>query len=162
MKAIKSLKELQKIGENAFFGKNIINSDIEPTCPLDMRVVEHLKMGNVELSKLKLFYSKEQNRFGGIKGGMYRRSLMNSQKLINASILDWFETNPELIPESWKFTSNDGFQIISFFGTIYAHINGNLYVRTMFFNEKENLWYFGRCWIGDYWERNNPVVILID
>jgi hypothetical protein len=161
MKTIKSLKELAKIGKNAFFGKQFIDTDLEPTCESYMRVVEHVKMGQIDLSKLELYYSKEQMEFA-VKGGTHRRNLLKSKNVINATVWDKFVINPNLIPESWKKDKDGDMQIISFFGTIFANPDGSLYVRTMYFYEKDNKWNFGDCSLNDYWERNNPVVVLID
>jgi hypothetical protein len=162
MKTIKSLKELAKTGKNAFFGKQYIDTDLEPTCESYMRVVEHIKMGQIDLSKLELFYSKEQMEFA-VKGGTHRRNLLKSENVINATVWDKFVINPNLIPESWKKDpTGRRLIIISFFGTIFAHPDGSLYVRTMYFYEKENTWKFGDHCLNDYWERNNPVVVLAD
>jgi hypothetical protein len=162
MKTLKSLKELSKIGKDAFFEKRIIDTDLEPTCEPYMRIVEHIKMGKIDLSKLNLFYSQQQIEFA-VKGGMYRRYIMKNQNVMNATVWDKFMLNPSLIPESWKKDpTGRRLIIISFFATIFAHPNGSLYVRTMYFYEKENTWKFGDHCINDYWECNNPVVVLAD
>jgi hypothetical protein len=158
---IKSLKELSLTGKNAFFSTQYINTDLEPTCESYMRVVEHLKMGQVELSKLRLFYSKEQLEFP-VKGGAHRRSLFKNALVMNATAWDKFSINPKLIPDSWKKDKNGEMLVISFFGTIFSHPNGSLYVRIMFFDENENKWHFGDSSLCDYWESANPVVIIGD
>jgi len=160
---IKSMKELQGIARYAFLGKEFVNTDLAPTCPPEMRVVEHLRMGKVNISKLELYLSEEQKKFS-VKGGIYRRKLLlKNKKTINATVLDRLMLDQSLIPESWAKNEEGRVQVISFFGTIYAHQNGALYVRIMYPSIQEKKWNFGKCCINnDYWDSNNPIVIIAD
>ena len=156
---IKSLKELREIARTTFFGEQFVNSDLEPTCSQSMRVVDHIKLGKVHFSELELFFLKEQIA-NSIKGGIFRRKLLKTKKVINACVLDRLMVNPNTIPESWKESKDGRLQIISFFGTIYSNKNCDLYVRTMYFSKESKNWHFSETFLGDYWEINNPVVVL--
>src|SRR3989344_1449663 len=97
----------------------LINLDAIPFIPGGWQIESHQKGGHWEwdLKKVALFQSEGQKGGKGMKGYWLKKEL-EEQPVLNANVLDWLLTHPELIPEEWK-----GKKSIYFWGTTY-HLNG--------------------------------------
>lgn len=53
---------------------------------------------------------------------------LEDQPVLNANVLDFLREHPELIPDEWKG------KFTFFWGTIYRHRDGDLYVRCLYWD----------------------------
>lgn len=118
---------------------HVIDCDADPFVPNGMKVVEHHKGGQLEwhAEKVALYLSKLQKNGEYIDGNKLRKEL-ESMLVLNANVLDYLLAHSELIPEEWKSKA------IFFWGTIYRHSDGTLYVRCLKWDGGQWHWY-------DYW-----------
>lgn len=128
--------------------KHIINTDQSPYIPnKDWKVEEHVKNGTVDVSKIALWFSEEQKK-GYIEGNKLRKQIKYP---LNANVLDHLLRHPEFIPEEWKGKA------VYFWGTIYRDSDGDLYVRCLYWNDGQWLWYYG--WLGHGWRAGSPAAV---
>lgn len=95
---------------------HIIDCDTDPYVPNNWKVVEHKKGGlfTWDETRMYLYFDEIQK---GCEGVYYLSELqerMRAEQVLNANLLDYLLTHPELIPESWKREGR-----ICFWGTIY-------------------------------------------
>jgi hypothetical protein len=112
----------------------IIDLDAEPLTSDGWRVEEHQKGGQFTFSPsaVELYFDADQKNGGSIQGTELYKKLV-TVPVMNASLLDWYLTNPHYIPEEWKS------QCIFFWGTRYRYRDDvDPYVRCL-------------CWGGDQW-----------
>ncbi len=135
LKVIKGQAEIKII-------EHLIDCDSAPFITNGWSVEDHKKGGMFKLNpeKISLYLPKKQKK-GGIKGNDLRKKLAN-QSTLNANVLDYLLTHPELIPEEWKS------KYIFFWGTIYRYSDGDLFVRCLHWLGSEWLW--GGHWLDDY------------
>jgi hypothetical protein len=116
-----------------------IDCDASPLVPDGWSVLEKDQLPNRvkgiftwDPTKVSLYLSKKQKGDKYLVGNDLRKELANKPTL-NASLLDYLWAHPELIPEDWKGKA------VFFWGTIYRHWEGRLYVRYLY-------------WHGGLWE----------
>jgi len=114
--------------------EHIIDCDADPLVAEGWNVESHKNGGlfKWDASKVRLHLSKNQKGHKYIQGHELRDELAK-KPVLNANVLDYLLTHSELIPEEWKG------KCVYFWGTIYRHSDGNLYVRAL-------------CWGGECWE----------
>lgn len=104
-------------------------------------VVEHRGVGVVCLehrngdfcignNKVELHISPKQKK--GMVSGHDLRKYHDGKPSINATVLDYLLVHQELIPDAWKADESGNTPDICFFGTIYRDVQGNLYVRCLY------------------------------
>jgi len=114
----------------------IINCDADPFCPYGLEIESHEKDGQFLWDPEAIdLYLTESQKDGSIKAGNGVRRELEGKPNLNANVLDYLLTNPNLIPESWQGKG------IYFWGTMYR-THGSLCVRSL-------LW-VGSCWHGHY------------
>ena len=134
--------------------EHVIDCDADPFVPDDWSVEEHRKGGafkwDTEAQRDALYLSKQQQGGQYIEGNKLRKELAK-KPVLNANVLDYLLANPHLIPEEWKGKA------VFFWGTIYRHRGGNLFVRYL-------VWYCGRWiwdfrWLASVWNVNYPAAV---
>lgn len=132
--------------------KHVIDLDADPFVPEDCTVEEHQKQGQFQWdpAKIQLFLSKKQQK-GYIEGHMLRKEL-KGKPILNANILDYLFSHPELIPEEWKEKN------IFFWGTIYRDSDGDLYVRYLYWGGGKWCWDYG--WLVIDLRVSSPAAVL--
>lgn len=130
----------------------------------DFTVYEHMGDGKLELNpsqlKLYLLYLSPNQKDGKvIEGNKLRKELeKNKVPVLNACVLDYLISHPELIPEDWKKDENGNTRYIYFWGTVYRHQIDDLYVRYLYWND--GAWDWDYCWLGEYWDGQHPAAVL--
>ena len=104
----------------------------------------------VDLTKVNLHLDPGQ-RYGNVLKGTELRKKLEGKPVLNAVVLDHYLANPHLIPEEWKGKA------VFFWGTIYRHSDGNLYVRYLFWNGPG--WISVHFWLGHVWNDSNPAAV---
>lgn len=113
----------------------IINCDADPSCPHGLKIESHKQDGKFlwDPETIDLYLTQPQ-RDGSIKAGngIYRE--LEGKPNLNANVLDFLLSNPNLIPESWQGKG------IYFWGTMYRtnDTGYSLCVRSL-------------LWAGDRW-----------
>lgn len=139
--------------------KHLIDCDAQPFVPESWEVVEHQPGGPFDSTQDKQFewdpgkvelYLCDEQKKGSIEGNELRKKL-KGKPVMNANVLDYLLAHPELIPEEWKG------KYIFFWGTIYRHSSGRLYVRYLRWRGDE--WDWGFDWLGLHWDDNNPALL---
>jgi hypothetical protein len=117
--------------------KHIIDCDVKPFVPDGWKVEEHIKGGQFKWdpSSIKLYLDESQENGKSIVGNKLRE-LLSGKPVFNANVLDYLYAHPELIPEDWKGKA------IMFWGTIYRHSDGCLYVRCLYWNGDRWYWIY--------------------
>lgn len=88
--------------------------------------------GRLDLDSAKIVLHLAEAQQTGIIVGIELLKLLEGKLVLPANVLDFFLTNPQFIPESWKGKR------VFFWGTIYRDRGGLLYVRCL-------------CWSGGQW-----------
>lgn len=133
--------------------RHLIDCDANPFTPKGWMVEEHKKQGQFEWdpSKVTLHLSPNQQGDKYIVGNKLCRELA-SEPVLNANVLDYLLARPDLIPEEWKCKA------VFFWGTIYRHSDGRLFVRFLCFSGDGWHW---RChWLDSSWDSDNPAARL--
>lgn len=166
MKTIKSLKELKQVAIRKLNEEFFIDCDREPCCPEGfsghgvMKIIEHKKIGRIKFDPSKfVLHITEGQKVLSEEGVKIRRAIKN-KKILNANVLDQLIISPNMIPKEWKKDkSEDGYiRPISFFGTIYADIDGTLSIRVLCWDGQR--WYSDFRWLEDYWGKDDPIAML--
>ena len=133
----------------------LVNLDADPFIPKGWTVESHTKGGQWtwDPKEITLYLSKHQQGGKVIEGNKLRKELeaLKDTKVFNANLLDYLLKNTHLIPNEWKVKT------VCFWGTIYRHSHGCLYVRYLY-------WY-GKSWnSSDYWldrdfRDDNPALV---
>ena len=138
----------------AFFGLEdlLIDCDADPFTPEGWKVEEHKIGGQIKFdsTRVPLYLSKKQ-KHGSIIGNDLRKVLA-SQSVMNANMLDYLLTHPELIPEDWKD------KYVFFWGTIYRSSDSGLFVRCLHWNGSR--WGWLRRWLGDGFYSDYPAALV--
>ncbi len=144
---LRGLSEIKQVA-------HAIDCDADPFLPNGWRVEEHRKDGVViwDPTKASLYLSKGQMGDKRIVGNDLRREL-KSKPVFTANVLDYLlkPENQHLIPEDWKG------KYVFFWGTIYRHSDGDLYVRCLYRDGSAWGWYGG--WLGNDFNSNNPALV---
>ena len=131
--------------------EHLINCDANPFIPDGWIVEEHKKGGlyKFDPSKVSLYLSKKQVK-GSIQGHDLRKEL-EGKSVFNANILDYLLAHTELIPEEWKG------KVVFFWGTIYRHSGGDLYVRYLYWVGSR--WHWDYCWLDSGFNSGTPAAL---
>jgi len=134
------------------FPEHLIDLDADPFLPDDWSVEEHQKGGQFQwdAAKVKLYLGNGQKDGKVIEGNKLRKELAK-KPAFNANLLDYLFDNPHLIPEEWKG------KYVFFWGTIYRHRVGYLYVRFLYWFGGRWRWSFG--WLGLGWNDDYPALV---
>ncbi len=133
--------------------QHVINCDVDPFIPEGWKVEEHKKGGQQlvwDSTKVVLFLSDKQKNGKSIKGHDLRKEL-TGLPVLNANVLDYLISHPELIPESWKG------QFVYFWGTIYRYADGHLYVRCLCWGDGRWCWDYD--WLRNDWSGRSPAAV---
>lgn len=128
-----------------------IDCDVAPFVPSGYTVESHKKGGQFvwDASKVELYLDDEQRK-SFIRGTELLEKL-EGEKVLNANVLDYLLKNPHLIPEEWKG------KYIFFWGTVYRHAGGSLYVRYLRWDGSS--WYWDYRWLGSAWNASSPAAL---
>ncbi len=139
--------------------QHTIDCDADPFVPRGWKVEEHKKGGQLEWNsaKVKLSLSEDQKDGKYVEGNKLRKELAD-KIVLNANVLDYLLAHPQLIPEEWKKDDNGKIRFIFFWGTIYCHSDGGLYVRCLYFDDGE--WYWNDYWLDGGWDGRVPAALL--
>lgn len=145
-------------GGRVMVGPNpILNFDAAPFIPegLDIYESDQIKsrvmgMWDGLISQIGLHLDVGQQG-GEVIRGHDLKARLEGQPVLPAHVLDYLLKHPELIPESWKGKG------IFFWGTIYRHAAGNLYVRYLFW--KEDRWDWVCYWLLRDWRGRDPCAV---
>jgi hypothetical protein len=151
----------------------VIDGDLNPNVPSGLYLTgegtEHRKMGKVTLEKREdgklyangkevvLDLSPNQQNGKTIQGHKLRKELKNKQ-ILNACIMDALRANTQLIPEDWKQDEQGRTRYIFFWGTIFRHAGGDLYVGCLCWGGGQ--WDWLCDWLGSDWGGQNPAASL--
>jgi len=131
----------------------LVDLDAAPFIPEGWTVKEHHQGGLFKYStmrRVEIYLSKKQKK--GVISGHDLRQELKDQPVCNANLLDFYLAHPELIPADWKGKA------VFFWGTIYYHSDGNLYVRCLGWNGGRWCWdYF---WIAYTWDGYSPAAVF--
>ena len=146
------LKEVFNGNAEIVVRKHIIDLDAEPFCPDGWKVKEHHRGGQLEfdIQKIKLYLADRQK--GRVLEGNGLRKELEDMPTLNANVLDYLLSNPQLIPEEWKG------DWVFFWGTIYCHSEGRLCVRCLCWRGSEWVWRYG--WLSDSFDDDAPTILL--
>ena len=126
-----------------------------------LTIEKHVGDGTLELdpSWLQLHFSPNQIDGKTIEGYKLRKELETSKvHVLNACVLDYLLTHPEIIPEDWKVDENGNTRYIFFWGTLYRSPDGRLYVRFLYWSG--GAWHWDYSWLGHGWFDRSPAAVL--
>jgi len=133
-----------------------IDLDTDPFVPDDKdyqwSVEEHQKGGQFQwdAAKVKLYLDSGQKDRKLVTGNKLREALAK-EPIFNANLLDYLLANPHLIPEEWKG------RYVFFWGTIYRHWDGSLFVRYLGWHGDG--WYYTFGWLDGGWDGDAPALV---
>jgi hypothetical protein len=132
--------------------EHLIDLDADPFVPDGWKVEEHQKGGQFkwDAAKVALYLSKKQQGGKWLEGNKLREEL-KSKLVFNANLLDYLLNNPHLIPEEWEG------KYVFFWGTVYRHSGGSLYVRYLYWDGGR--WDWGCRWLGSAWRDDRPAAV---
>ena len=134
----------------------VVDLDADPFVPNGYSVLEHKKGGQFKYSPTKVkLYLAEGQKSGKVMVGNELHKELENQPVYNANLLDFLykKENQRYIPEEWKG------KVVFFWGTIYRHSTGHLFVRCLYWIEDE--WNCDRFWLGRGWTDNYPSVVSV-
>jgi hypothetical protein len=142
---------------NAYAAKNIATcSPAPPYTPNGWTVQYHIAhCQGVDIEKIALWQSNNQMSGKTVRGTEIRKQLVNKKiQVLNADVLDFLLSNPELIPESWKNKS------VYFWGTIYEDSSsGHKYVRCLYWHASGH-WYWYANGLSELWTVTDSAAVL--
>ncbi|MEK7653001.1 MAG: hypothetical protein AAB358_00745 [Patescibacteria group bacterium] len=165
--ARQAAKEAKKMTASTF--KAEIDTDKDPRLPFSGASIEkHARQGKVTIEKrpdglyldgrkVVLYRSLKQVNGKTVVGHELKKEL-DGKPVLSVSILDFLSENQEYIPEEWKKDENGNTIFIFFWGTIYRHAGGRLYVRDLYWNG--NRWYWNCYWLDRDWYFHDPAALL--
>lgn len=115
----------------------------------DLKVHYHDGKKAFEPKALQLHLEPEQ-KSGYISGTELFERMKG--KGLNSNVLDYLYEHQELVPDEWK----DG-RLMYFWGTVFAAVSGNLYVRSFYWSE--GVCYRDYGWLGNAWRSDRPAVV---
>lgn len=139
---------------NVVIVKHVIDCDVAPYVPYHRKVKKHRTTGKQlewDPGKIKLYFSEQQNKGCRVIGfDLYKE--FASLPVINANVLDYLFSHPDLIPKEWKGKK------IFFWGTVYEFEVDNS-SRVRYLNEDSDAW--GDRSLDSYWYDSEPAALLI-
>ena len=141
--------------------EHLIDCDANPFNPWandGFTIEEHQKGGQWKFDpkQVEFFLASGQKDGKVIEGNKLRKELAK-KSVFNANVLDYLLAHPELIPDEWKTGGNGNTRYIFFWGTVYRHRGGLLYVR--FLDWDDGRWRWGSRWLDDGWRGRNPAAV---
>jgi hypothetical protein len=138
----------------------LIDCDTIPPVPYGLRIDEHRKNGILawDPSKIEFYLSSEQWKGKCIKGKKLRRELAD-MPVLNVNVLNYLMVHPMLIPDNWRKDERGDTRYISFWGTIYRDSDGELFVKSLFWKDREWSWNFN--WLDGVWRYYDPAAVLV-
>ncbi len=134
--------------------------DADPFVPIGWKVEEHQRGGAFKWDALQeqvqLHLDKDQQNGKHIEGNKLREQLAG-KPVLNANVLDYLLKNLRLIPDDWKKDHRGYTHNIFFWGTIYRHSCGSLYVRYLFWSSGR--WSWDARTLNDDWYGDNPAAV---
>ena len=127
--------------------EHLIDCDTAPFIPQNWQVEEHQKGGFFKWNsaEVKFYLSEPQRQDKVIEGNKLRQELAD-KPVLNANVLDYLLAHPHLIPEEWKRDEKGCVRGILFLGTTYRGPSNRLFVRLLYWNNRE--WIWTGCWLG--------------
>ncbi len=143
---------------NIVVPEHLIDCDQGPFIPSGWKVEEHQKGGafKFDASQVQFYLDSGQKKGNYIEGNKLRKQLAG-KPVLNANVLDYLLKNPQLIPDDWKKDEKGNTRYIFFWGTIYRHSDGYLYVRYLYWFDGR--WQWNDRWLGDDWLGDNPAAV---
>jgi len=132
--------------------EHVIDCDADPLVPEGWSVEEHRNGGAFKwnATNVSLHLDKGQKNGKWIEGNKLRKELAN-KPVLNANVLDYLLAHPHLIPEEWKS------KVVFFWGTIYRHRGGSLYVRYLDWHGVR--WDWDASWLDFDWHGSGPAAV---
>lgn len=132
---------------------HIIDCNAHPFVPKRWKVESHKESGKLEWNpeNIMLYLSGEQ-KVGKWTKGNSLRNYFEDKPVLNANVLDYLLTHPELIPESWKD------KVVFFWGTIYRDSASHLCVRSLCW--LNGRWGWNRGWISNGFRFDCPAALF--
>ena len=138
--------------------EHVIDCDADPFVPEGWSVEKHQKGGSFKWDPKQVqFYLSEPQRKGKSIEGNKLRTELEGKPVFNANLLDYLLAYPHLIPEEWKQDKQNRTHYIFFWGTIYRHSDGGLFVRCLYWGVGGWLWGYG--WLGSDWDDVDPAAL---
>lgn len=140
--------------------RHIIDCDVAPFIPEGWCVEEHKNDGQFTFDPSQIELYLDFDQYGSkysepIDGNTLRRGLAD-KPVLNANVLDYLVTHPDLIPEIWKKDRRGRTQNIYFWGTVYRDGSGNLVVRALCWRGE---WHWTCDWLDNKWLGNDPAAM---
>lgn len=140
-----------------------VDCDADPFALKGWTVEFHQKNGQFifDSSQVKLHLDNSQMSGRRITGTKLRQRFAN-KRVLNANVLDYLLTHPDLIPEEWKRNSKGITRSICFWGTVYRYPGGavgDLYIRYLYWDG--GAWSWNHFWLGNTWHDFQYAVISI-
>lgn len=178
-KDITKLRSSGKLGEikNVLKGNaeitlvtHTIDGDADPFMLSGWTVEAHQKTGAMKIErrgddlyindkKIELYLSKRQVGNKTIVGHKLREEV-SKKEILNANVLDYLLAHLELIPKHWKKDENGNIRYIFFWGTIYRHSDGSLYVRFLYWFGVR--WRWDCRWLDRDWRSSYPALVCAE
>jgi hypothetical protein len=135
-----------------------INCNAAPFIPKGWKIEKHSKGGTIIWNPSRVQFYLGSGQSGGVEGNKLRKQRAGKPAL-NATALDYLLENKHLIPENWKRDDAGNIRYIFFWGTIYRREDGDLYVRSLFWEEHGLEWRSFSLWLDDTWRNHDPAVV---
>lgn len=141
--------------------EHVIDCDANPFNPWandGFTIEEHQKGGQWKFDpkQVEFFLASGQKDGKVIEGNKLRKELAK-KSVFNANVLDYLLEHPELIPDEWKTDGNGNTRYIFFWGTVYRHRDGDLFVLCLCW--RVGRWDWSYYWLGRDWRGNNPAAV---
>ena len=140
--------------------EHVIDLDADPFVPDGWKVEEHKQGGQLTFDPSQVEFCLDDGQKNGkyIVGHELRKELAD-KRVMNANELDFLLANPDLIPEGWKIDEDGSTRYIFFWGTVYRHSDGFLYVRCLYWDGGR--WRWGNSWLGGGWRGRSPAALRV-
>lgn len=138
---------------------HIIDTTIAPVLPFSgAEIIENITKGTVEFRPEDYELYLDDGQKGGkyIEGHELRKKL-SGKKVVNAAFMDYMQTHPELVPDSWKKDSQGRTVYIYAWGTIFRDSGGDLYVRYWCWGDGALQPYYD--WLDNHWDEQDPALV---
>jgi hypothetical protein len=118
--------------------EHLIDCDADPIVCSGFTVAMHQKDGQFAFTPegVRLHLVEGQSEDGGVEWDKIGRELSH-QPVLNANVLDYLLTHPEISPDEWKQDDNGAVRCVLFWGTIYRHSGGTQCVRLLMWDDDQ-------------------------
>lgn len=136
----------------------IIGGENNPFRPKGWAIVEHRKDGWSPCNSNHALYLSCGQKGNNVSNGNQLREELAGLAVLNANTLDYFLSNPDRIPTSWKMDEKGRHWWVCFWGTIYRLYDGGLCVRCLCWGTYG--WCWSSCRIGLSFSGQYPAAVL--